>query len=104
MKESELALYLQYIDSPFTLSEIVFDNDKVVIRKYVAPKMRFSATTWTTGVMIVARLKKVDKVAFEYIAVYSNVFWNTMDKFDDMHLRTLLIDGLWENWRLNVKK
>jgi hypothetical protein len=102
LNDSQLAHYLSYIDSIFTISEITFNNDVISIRKYLCPKIRMSAALWSTHVFIVATIKKPYKL--NHIAVYGPVMYYSNDKFDDKRFRIAIAKAVFETWGIDLRK
>ena len=102
LDESQLTTYLFYIDSVFTNSNITFENDKVSIRKYVCPQMRYNAILWHTHVFIVATLKSDRK--YKHIATYGSVMYKDGEKFDDTKFKAVLKESVFDNWGIQIKK
>lgn len=102
LDDTQLAEYLAYVDSPFTISKITYEDDKISIRKWICPKIRYNYIIWHTHVFIVATLKAADK--YKHLAVYGPVMYLTDNSFDDSKYKKTLASAIFDYWGIELKK
>ena len=103
LNDEEVSEYLEYMDSIFSLYKKVFDNEEVIIHKYICPFIHHGIGVWATHVFMIACRKK-KRGDRNNIAIFGPVSMRINTKFDDKHLKMVLINAVLNEWGIKIEK